>query len=93
MAEMMRRFGGGNMPGMPGAGGDQQRAQSTPTLGEVCHISSLVQLQTIMRQHSGVVIDFWSPTCGPCMRFKPTFEGAARANQNPKIVFCAVQCD
>ena len=27
------------------------------------------------------------------MRFKPTFEGAARANQNKHIVFCAVQTD
>ena len=27
------------------------------------------------------------------MRFKPTFEGLARANQNEKIVFCAVETD
>lgn len=27
------------------------------------------------------------------MRFKPTFEGAARSNQNKHIVFCAVQTD
>ena len=27
------------------------------------------------------------------MRFKPTFEGACRANQNKHIVFCAVQTD
>ena len=27
------------------------------------------------------------------MRFKPTFEAAARNNQNRNIVFCAVQTD
>ena len=27
------------------------------------------------------------------MRFKPSFEGACRANQNKHIVFCAVQTD
>lgn len=27
------------------------------------------------------------------MRFKPTFEGAARSNKNKHIVFCAVQTD
>ena len=27
------------------------------------------------------------------MRFKPTFEATARANQNENIVFCAVQTD
>lgn len=36
------------------------------------------------------MVDFWSPSCGPCMRFKPIFESTASANQNTKIVFCAV---
>ena len=27
------------------------------------------------------------------MRFKPTYEGAARSNHNKHIVFCAVQTD
>ena len=27
------------------------------------------------------------------MNFKPTYEGAARANRNKHIVFCAVECD
>jgi thiol-disulfide isomerase/thioredoxin len=40
-----------------------------------------------------VVIDFFSLTCGPCVRFKPTFESAARGNKNKHVVFCTVDCD
>ena len=87
--------GAGGMPGMPGQQQQQQQpgATSSPQLGEVCHITSLVQLQTIIRSYHGVVIDFWSPTCRPCVRFKPQYEANARANRNKHIVFCAVQCD
>ena len=65
----------------------------TPQQGEVMVISSLVHLQKIIKDYAGVVIDFWSPTCPPCMRFKPIFESAARGNPNKNIVFCSVQCD
>lgn len=67
------------MPGMGGAAG-QQAATSNPTHNEVIKITSLVQLQKIIKDFRGVVIDFWSPTCPPCMRFKPTFEGACHSN-------------
>ena len=59
----------------------------------MCEIKSLLQLQAIIKDYSGVVIDFWSPGCPPCMRFKPTFEANARANSNDKIAFCTVETD
>ena len=80
------------MPGMPG-GAAQQQAPAPPQLGQVCQISSLAQLQSIIKDYPGVIIDFWSPRCPPCMRFKPIFEASARGNTNDKIVFCAVQTD
>ena len=92
MQQMQRMMGGGGMPGMPGMGG-AQAAPAQPKLGEVCPITSNAQLQGIIKSYPGVVIDFWSPRCPPCMRFKPTFEATARANQNETIVFCAVQTD
>ena len=61
------------MPGMPG-GAAQQQAVAPPQLGQVCQISSLAQLQSIIKDYPGVIIDFWSPRCPPCMRFKPIFE-------------------
>ena len=84
-------MGGGGMPGMPGAAA--QQAPAPPVLGQVTKISSLAQLQTIIKDYPGVIIDFWSPRCPPCMRFKPIFEAAARANTNERIVFCAVEPD
>ena len=53
----------------------------------------IVHLQKIIKDYAGVVIDFWSPTCPPCMRFKPIFESAARGNPNKNIVFCSAQHD
>jgi len=70
-----------------------QVSSAQPTLGEVCQITSLVQLQTIIKNYAGVIIDFYSPTCPPCMRFKPIYEAQARANRNKRIVFCAVECN
>ncbi len=86
---------GGQGVGSAGGAGVPQAAASysAPKLGEVCHVSNQAHLAKIIRDSPGVVVDFWSPTCPPCMRFKPVFEGAARANQNKNIVFCAVECD
>ena len=83
--------GAGGAGGMPGMGQQMQRATSgKPVHGEVFEITSLVQLQKIVKDYQGVVIDFWSPTCPPCMSFKPKFESACRGNPNKNIVFCTV---
>jgi thioredoxin-like negative regulator of GroEL len=81
---------GGQIPGM---GNTASPAIKPPKMGEVTQISSQAHLASIVKDHPGVVVDFWSSRCGPCMRFKPVFEGAARANQNSNIVFCAVETD
>ena len=53
-------------------------------------VTSLAHMQLLIKEQPAVVVDFWSPSCPPCMRFKPVYENTCRANQNPKIVFCAV---
>ena len=93
MQQAMRMMQGGGFPGMLGMPGAGAAQPDPPKLGEVCKISSHAQLQSIIKDYPGVIIDFWSPRCPPCMRFKPIFEAQARANQNDKIVFCAVQTD
>ena len=78
---------GGQLP--PGMGGAAAAAPEPPKVGQVCKIVSIAQLQSIINDYEGVIIDFWSPNCPPCMRFKPVFEGLAAANTNAKIVFAA----
>lgn len=84
MAQFLQQFAGMNQ------GGQQQASFAQPKMGEVMQITSLAHLQLLIKEQPAVVIDFWSPTCPPCMRFKPIFENTAAGNQNPKIVFCAV---
>jgi thioredoxin-like negative regulator of GroEL len=47
----------------------------------------------VIADNGGVVVDFWASYCRPCMDFKPTYEGMAKANQSSRIVFCAVETD
>ena len=88
MMQRAQEMFGGQIPGMPGGAAAAQPAE--PKLGEVCKIQSMGHLQGIIKQYPGIVIDFWSERCPPCMRFKPVYEATARANQNANIVFCAV---
>ena len=59
-------------------------------VGEVCEVGGLSHLQKLIKESPGLIVDFWSPTCPPCMRIKPTFEGLAKANENPNLVFASV---
>ena len=48
------------------------------------------QLQELINNTPGLIVDFWSPSCPPCMRIKPVFESAAKANENDNLIFAAV---
>lgn len=76
-------------------GGGQAAAPSypEPKLGQVLKIESQIHLRKTVDENPGVVVDFWAAYCGPCMQFKPQYEAMAKANQNPKIVFCSVETD
>lgn len=81
----MQRFGGmGGMGGQPAA-----PIITESKVGEVCQIASLSHMQKLVKESPGLIVDFWSPSCPPCMRIKPTFESAAKANENPNLVFAA----
>ena len=82
------------MPG--GAGQNQQQNPAgsvAPILGEVLQITNLIHLQKIIKDYGGVAVMFWGQNCPACVRFKPTFEAAAKANPNKNIVFCSVNCE
>lgn len=50
-------------------------------------------MQKVLNENTAVIVDFWASWCGPCMRFKPTFEALAKENKNSSIVFCAVETE
>ena len=86
MNQLMQRFGG--MGGFPG--GQAGPVATEPKVGEVCQVANLAHLQKLIKDCPGLIVDFWSQTCPPCMRIKPTFESAAKANDNENLVFAAV---
>ena len=62
----------GGMPSMPGMGG-----APASTGGTVTHLSDITEMQVQMATCPGMIIDFWSPQCPPCVKFKPEFEQLA----------------
>ena len=42
-------------------------------------------LESTIKDHSIVILDFWASWCGPCVRFAPTFEAASE--KHPDVVF------
>lgn len=49
------------------------------------------QVEAIMQQGGGtVVIDFWSPTCGPCMAMAQDFSDVAEQFERGEVRFCKV---
>lgn len=57
---------------------------------DVKEVSNLSELNTLITTKLGLIVDFWSPTCGPCMMFKPIFHKLAKGNTCPGISFCSV---
>lgn len=47
-------------------------------------------LKQILMDHSKVVVDFWSPTCGPCKAFAPVFEKVSKEIDDTVFVKCNV---
>jgi len=71
-----------SMPQMP------TTAPAHPANDKIKDIKTATEYENILNSNLGVIIDFWSPSCGPCMMFKPTYHALAAKNTNPNIVFC-----
>eukprot|EP00826_Nyctotherus_ovalis_P053359 TRINITY_DN6919_c0_g1_i9.p1 TRINITY_DN6919_c0_g1~~TRINITY_DN6919_c0_g1_i9.p1 ORF type:complete len:434 (+),score=60.05 TRINITY_DN6919_c0_g1_i9:471-1772(+) len=57
---------------------------------KVIEIISQEQLEELIFTKGAVIVDFWSPMCGPCTALKPVFRQLAETNTCSEIAFCAV---
>lgn len=49
------------------------------------------QVESIMQDGGGtVIIDFWSPTCGPCMAMAQDFSDVAEQFDSGEVRFCKI---
>ncbi len=48
-------------------------------------------LSQTVQETDALIIDFWAPWCGPCLRFGPIFE--AVSEQHPDVVFAKLDTE
>jgi len=54
-------------------------------------ISNVQELSHLVKNCSAVLIDFWSPTCPPCMKLKPMLKTWLKTFRNVAVAFVNVQ--
>ncbi len=54
-------------------------------------LEEVEEVEELMSEEGGaVVIDFWSPSCGPCMAMASDFEHVAAQFDSEEVAFCKV---
>ena len=54
-------------------------------------LQTVNQLEDLMSENGGAaIIDFWSPTCGPCLAMAPAFEAVAEEHADQPIRFIKI---
>ena len=75
---------------MPGASVNPSAEISKIESDHIFAIPSLDELQTLLAVQKGMVINFWNPSCGPCITFKPTYESIANKYSSDLVRFYSI---
>eukprot|EP00742_Colponemidia_sp_Colp-10_P001980 GILJ01002114.1.p1 GENE.GILJ01002114.1~~GILJ01002114.1.p1 ORF type:complete len:601 (+),score=89.02 GILJ01002114.1:57-1859(+) len=74
----------------PWAAGAAASAAAPASGGLVTNLATADELARFISSNMAAVVDFWSPTCGPCIRIKPTYQQWAAEYQSRGVAFAAV---
>jgi thioredoxin 1 len=61
------------------------------TSGSVEEVTSEPQFKKILKENQGVVVDFYSQSCGPCIMMAPVYKDLAREMPELKFIKVDVQ--
>ncbi len=76
---------------LAGEGGARHLSPVAPKTQPWIDLEEVEQVEEIMSEGGpAAIIDFWSPTCGPCKMMAPAFEQVAAQFDPEEIRFCKV---
>ena len=73
-----------------GMGGLSLGSGASKTDKKLFEVKSLTEIQDLIQAYPGLVIDCWSPTCPPWMKFKPIFHDMSEQYGSSKVKFVTV---
>lgn len=83
-------FGSDASSATAGMGNMSLNNQAPHSDKKLIECKTLSEVQDLIKAYPGIVVDCWSPTCPPCMKFKPIYSQMADYYGSDKIKFITV---